>query len=107
MAQASSITLSAFDWAIVLALAGLAWFLLVRNFRAQDALALNVQALTGEVAKLHQVMAETYVTKVDHLREVDRLETSIAGHAERWRDDLAQHRRDCPVRLPSPHSAGG
>lgn len=91
-------SLSAFDWACVLALAGLLWFLLVRDFRSRDRLASTVESLGKTVADLRTWMAENYVTRPEHLREIERLETSIADHADRWREDLERHRSDCPGR---------
>ena len=61
-------------------------------------LAETVTNLAREVGKLRTLMAESYVTKVEHLREIDRLEGSIAEHAERWREDLDRHRRECAGR---------
>ena len=92
------LSLSLFDWATILALACLAWFLLTRNFRAQDELARTVRGLAEELGKFRADMAERYVQKADQAREIDRLEQSIADHAERWREDLARHRDDCPDR---------
>jgi hypothetical protein len=98
--EPTHMALSAFDWATVLAMAGLLWFLFVRDYKSRDRQTNAVEALSVEVGRLRAWMAETYVTKVEHLREVDRLETSIADHAERWREDLTRHRSDCPVRRP-------
>ena len=90
--------LTGFDWATILAAAALLWFLLVRDFKSRDRLAATVDELAGEVGKLRTWMAENYVTRPEHLREIVRLEASIAEHAERWREDLARHREECPTR---------
>lgn len=93
------ITLSFFDWATIMALAVLLWFLVTREIRSRDRLATTVEKLGLTVSDLRTWMAENYVTRPEHLREIDRLETSIAEHAERWREDLAAHRSDCPERI--------
>jgi HAMP domain-containing protein len=92
--------LSAFDWAVILALASLLWFLLVRDFRSRDRLAATVEKLGLTVSDLRTWMAENYVTRPEHLREIERLETSISEHADRWREDLDRHRIECPGRRP-------
>ena len=98
MEPSHPISLSMFDWATILALAGLAWFLLVRNFRSQDELAKTVKCLAEELGKLRAHMAERYVAKPDHDRAISDLKGTIAEHAERWREDLETHRRECPGR---------
>jgi len=96
--EPARMTLSAFDWSVVLALAGLLWFLFVRDFKSRDRQTAAVESLSLEVGRLRAWMAETYVPKAEHLREIDLLRTSIADHAERWREDLNRHREECPAR---------
>lgn len=99
MPETPHMVLSAFDWASVLAATALLWFLIVRDYRSRDRLAATVEKLGQTVSDLRTWMAENYVTRPEHLREIDRLEISIADHAERWREDMAAHRRDCPGRF--------
>lgn len=100
MPESAHVTLSAFDWATVLAMAGLLWFLFVRDFKARDRQTAAVEALSAEVGRLRAWMAETYAQRTDLIREVERLEDSIAEQADRWREDMKRHREECPGRLP-------
>ncbi len=97
------IVLSTFDWATIGALVVLAWFLLRRDFQSRDRLAATVDSLALEVGKLRTWMAENYVTKVEHLREIDRLEDSIAKHAEHWREEMGNHLADAHPRRDDAH----
>jgi hypothetical protein len=97
-AETPFMSLSAFDWATVLALAALAWFLLVRDFRSRDELARTVQALAEAVGELRALMAEQYVNKDDHRRDIDRVSADIAMHAKQFQRELETHREECPAR---------
>ena len=92
------VALSYFDWMTVLALAGLTWFLLARHFRSQDKLADAVAFLAKEVGELRSWIAESYVTKPDHVRDLDRLSEDIERWSSRFERDLEAHRDECPVR---------
>ncbi len=96
--EAPHIALSYFDWMTVLALAALLWFLLGRFFRANEKLAEAVSALAMEVAGLRAFVSETYVTKRDHTRDVERLSEDIDAWATRFQRDLDVHRDECPGR---------
>lgn len=97
-AETTHVALSFFDWSTILAFAGFAFLLVKRELRSRDELATAVKALTDEVAKLRTWIAETYVTKHDHARDIDRLRDDIADHAERFSRELESHRDECPAR---------
>jgi hypothetical protein len=98
--EAAHISLSYFDWTMVLALAALLWLLLTRFFRANEKLAEAVASLASEVAGLRAFVSETYVTKRDHTRDFDHLSEDIASWATRFERELETHRNECPGRRP-------
>lgn len=98
MPEQTHMSLSAFDWSTILGVLVFFWFLLQRDYKSRDKLADTVENLSQTVAGLRSWMAENYVTRPEHLREIDRLEVSIADHSERWREELSRHREECPAR---------
>ncbi len=96
--ERAAISLSSFDWATVMVLGLLAWFFFMRDYRSRDELAKTVKALADAVSDLRALMAEQYVSKDDHRREIDRLSDDIDTWTERFRRDLESHKDECPIR---------
>ncbi len=95
------VSLSSFDWATVMVLGAIAWFFFVRDYRSRDELAKTVKALADAVSDLRALMAEQYVSKDDHRREIDRLSDDIDTWANRFQRDLESHRDECAARRPA------
>ncbi len=91
-------TLTPFEWMLVMGIASFAWFLMRRDFQSRDALASAVAGLTAEVASLRSWISERYVSKEDHRREMDRMVKDIEAHAVRFQFELESHRTECPGR---------
>lgn len=122
MSEPVHMPLSAFDWASILFVCILAWWIIrslvqlylrtkadlqeaqqkIENDRAerflqqQAAVEASVQELIKVVADLKGWVALEFVRRPDHQRDIDRLREDIDAHAERFVRELESHRGQCP-----------
>ena len=90
--------LTPFEWVLVLGALSFLGFFLQRDFRTRDDLAKAVSALTREVFELRSWISQSYVSKDDHRREIDRLTQDIKAHAEQFQQELEAHRNESLAR---------